>query len=463
MDQTATDNAVQPTAGRRAFVGGAIASGITAAAALVPIVGTAAPASAVPKPPPVARPTGTHRVFNVQDFGAKGDGSHDDTAAIQSAIAAAQTAGGGTVYVPSGTYKTTATLSITAAKITVEGEGASSIIACAFAAGDILRVARTSSTAALIANGLFTDFAIISTVKKTSGAALAMDGVQDMRICNVHAVSRVYSDPNNLWDSFSFHDFTIVVMENCKIQAQNKGITCWGNQVGADIWITGGTLCSFTPIGVHVGGGVGGVYFDEFLCYLNGTNVLIDDTLAGSANREILFNEAVFDGSYRNNVEIMPNGVYILTFQNTWLSNSGFDQKAGHPDGCLIRVHAGGILHPSNVTVAGCKIFNAYGSGIFAESGSWTITGSDISLNGQGAAGGYGVILSGAATGTVISANSIRTNCAYPSPLPVGVGVKIASGVNDYIVTSNNLTSNGTAGLVDEGGPSKIVDLNLGA
>ena len=43
-------------------------------------------------------------VFNVKDYGAVGDGSTDDTTAIQAAITAAQTAGGGTIYFPSATY-----------------------------------------------------------------------------------------------------------------------------------------------------------------------------------------------------------------------------------------------------------------------------------------------------------------------------------------------------------------------
>ena len=45
-------------------------------------------------------------IYNVKDYGAKGDGSTDDTAAIQAAIAAADTAAG-TVWFPNGNYKHT--------------------------------------------------------------------------------------------------------------------------------------------------------------------------------------------------------------------------------------------------------------------------------------------------------------------------------------------------------------------
>ncbi len=47
--------------------------------------------------------------FNIQDFGATGNGSTDDTVAIQKALDAAEAAGGGTVVIPAGTYMVSGT------------------------------------------------------------------------------------------------------------------------------------------------------------------------------------------------------------------------------------------------------------------------------------------------------------------------------------------------------------------
>ena len=51
--------------------------------------------------------SGTRGLFNVKDFGARGDGTTDDWAAIQAAIDAASTdvSLGGSVYVPNGIYR----------------------------------------------------------------------------------------------------------------------------------------------------------------------------------------------------------------------------------------------------------------------------------------------------------------------------------------------------------------------
>ena len=84
---------------------------------------------------------GFEGVYNVKAaaYGAKGDGTTDDTAAIQSALNAAASAGGGIVFFPSGTYlvltSTTLTMNISPGTIVV-GTGASTLKVSANA-GDV--------------------------------------------------------------------------------------------------------------------------------------------------------------------------------------------------------------------------------------------------------------------------------------------------------------------------------------
>jgi len=54
-----------------------------------------------PTPTPTSIPA---RTFNVKDYGARGDGSMDDRPAIQKAVDACAAVGGGTVFMPAGTY-----------------------------------------------------------------------------------------------------------------------------------------------------------------------------------------------------------------------------------------------------------------------------------------------------------------------------------------------------------------------
>ncbi|MGO4756974.1 glycosyl hydrolase family 28-related protein, partial [Streptomyces sp. 2MCAF27] len=62
----------------------------------------------VAQAPTLAAPAAAGRAaatFDVMDYGAKADGSTNDTGAIEKAINAANAAGGGTVEFPSGQYK----------------------------------------------------------------------------------------------------------------------------------------------------------------------------------------------------------------------------------------------------------------------------------------------------------------------------------------------------------------------
>jgi len=54
----------------------------------------------IPIPTPIVTTT-----YNVKDYGALGDGAHNDVPAIKAAMTAASAAGGGTVYLPGGTYR----------------------------------------------------------------------------------------------------------------------------------------------------------------------------------------------------------------------------------------------------------------------------------------------------------------------------------------------------------------------
>ncbi len=80
-------------------------------------------------------------VYNVKSYGAAGNGAVDDTTAIQAAITAAQTAGGGVVFFPQGTYPISATLICSADNIEVVGAGwGSQILAKPTLSGYMLQV-----------------------------------------------------------------------------------------------------------------------------------------------------------------------------------------------------------------------------------------------------------------------------------------------------------------------------------
>ena len=79
--------------------------------------------------------------YNVMDYGAYGDGTTDDTDAIQAAIDAAEAQGHGTVQVPAGTYRVASGLTVEADDIRLIGEGlGSAIVADTTINGPILTI-----------------------------------------------------------------------------------------------------------------------------------------------------------------------------------------------------------------------------------------------------------------------------------------------------------------------------------
>lgn len=78
-------------------------------------------------------------------YGAVGNGTTDDTAAIQNAINAAQAAGGGVVFFPKGTYKISSTLTVTKSNVQLEGTGNASVLAMSTNTGAVIKIGDNST------------------------------------------------------------------------------------------------------------------------------------------------------------------------------------------------------------------------------------------------------------------------------------------------------------------------------
>ncbi|WP_309252396.1 glycosyl hydrolase family 28-related protein [Paenibacillus spongiae] len=413
-------------------------------------------------PKTAAAATSVNSYYDVMDYGAAGNGMTDDRAAIQSAINAAQSAGGGVVFLPKGTYAVSGTLTITGHNVGLAGVGGSSVIQCTFAAGNIIYFGGTSTNTGTI-NNFFKDFTITSNVKKTSGAAIFGEHAQRSVIEGVKA-----DDPGmtgfNLYDGFYFRYFDNCLVSNVQVFCSHSGITANGKTDqtwGANLWITNGsrinTNVTAGSVGLYFGGSCGGIVIESTDVILCETNALIDTTLSGVLNREIFFNECFIDSAGKHGVHVKSNGVALLHFNNTWLASSGTTASGGYPNGNNLHYEntSAGL---NDIMMSGCRVFNAFGSGVYSKGGKWTITGSSFHNNGRGASGGHGIILTDS---TVQGANISNNTISLNGNSTLGQGIRIHTGVNHYILTGNLVRGNPTAQISDGGSSNKVVANNL--
>ena len=133
-------------------------------------------------------------VFNVDSYGAIGNGQTDDTVAIREAISAAEAAGGGTIYFPAGTYLVSPQASdpvtdeqpifqITGGDLTFEGAGSGQSIIDGLCIGDTnpithWRVTNDNSGYNISRFGLFNITTSTSTgpISNITFEGLTMDG-----------------------------------------------------------------------------------------------------------------------------------------------------------------------------------------------------------------------------------------------------------------------------------------------
>lgn len=404
-------------------------------------------------------------VYDVTKFGAKGNGETDDTNAIQAAIDAAGADGGGIVYLPAGTFNVDETLTVTDDHVAIIGAGKGTVVRATFKDGDVIYAGGTEPVDG-VRNLTVRDMEITASVEKTSGAALFCEHGQRVLVENVFAERQGALDPN-LHNAFYFKYFDSCVLSNVFAVSKHKCITIHGKENqswGAGFWLVNGSRLMNGPpnavpedsIGFHIGGSCGGITIEDTDVIANDRNLLIDTELSGALNRELFVNQCWMDRSRGNGVEVGPNGVHLLHFNNTWLASSGHDNPdtGGYPEANNLYLDEG---FPGRVILNGCRIFNALGSGIVAHAGQFTVSGCDVFHNGIGADGGHGIALLGEVVDTTVVGNTITHNGSDA----LGEGVHVGEDVKNYVIAANVIRENGTEQLVDEGGENGETGLNV--
>lgn len=148
---------------RRSFLGRGIAASLVAGAALAP--------------QPV-RALSLTDIRSVKDYGAVGNGSTDDTAAIQSAM----NGNSNGVYFPRGQYRVTSTLTNSGSGLVLFGDGPqASEIRVDFASGDVLRLGDAALTT-FNTNVEVRGLSVNSASARSSGAAISLNYILFARV-----------------------------------------------------------------------------------------------------------------------------------------------------------------------------------------------------------------------------------------------------------------------------------------
>jgi hypothetical protein len=405
------------------------------------------------------------QVYNVQGYGAKGDGVSDDTAAVQAAINAANTAGGGIVFFPPGTYLCGRLTMYS--KIILMGTGkALSIIK--MKSGTNADFLTTSSS---LSNFGFRDLTFDgNNANNTSGAGLVLSGtdisVFNCEIANFPAYGIYGVSGNRLY------------IKNCYIH-NNKNVGVLIGVAGntfSEIDIEGCNITSNDSHGILIGNGSTAiatrVTIDSNIVTLNGANT------AGAGGGGIWVWTGGSNVAITNNVVYSNNGDNIAVAGGTNVNITGNQSSyaAGVPADLVnsgIAISAGA----SHIVIDGNECFNNTAAGIIVRGATnhVTIVGNICWNNsqyvnpGQGYPAGsfHGIqidtISPDADSGNYISISGNRCFDDQGTKTQ-GYGIKIDANA-DFVICQNNVINGNLLGpLLNNASGSKsiIIANNVG-
>lgn len=429
-------------------------------------------------------------VFDVKAYGAVGDGTTDDTTAIQNTIDACHTAGGGTVYFPAATYKITAALklysgttpTITAySNITLKGAGASStggtIVKQVTTGADCIKGLNDVANGAQSINNQIFDLCLIfggaTLTNSGNGIYLAQQAAggpsfQQWNFRNVQAVNFQGSGKYG----FNFESMITSTVDTCQALVCANGfylngavsgayssvstsvtfLNCYANMAANGVngyRITDNTYISFIGCACDIGANMTGsgylvegsaaVSFHGCGCELNGTATLSNmwkfaaDASANPSSQIGLYNCYGFQAK--------TTVLLYATGSSTGITIIGFQENSTVSGSTSLKTDAG-----SQVSELDCSFTSAK-----SNAGTDTIVGSS---GGSGITRSVNSISANTTAGAVALKDYVYIctgSTGYTLTLPTAVGntnrytVKNGSTANQTLATTSAQTVDGSA------------------
>ena len=375
-------------------------------------------------------------MVSVKDFGAVGDGSTDDTAAIQAAITAMPAAGGG-LYFPAGTYLVSSALTLSKSGA-YTGDGYGTNIRTTSATANIFTVTaqyahveQMQFTSSVVRTaGWFVDVNASANRFRLSDFWMsgAIGGIRTL------ALATVTIERGNIFDSVAGSGVVIRIDAGFDVSIRDI-VADQGSQIYAGIYITN----------------AGDVSIEDCQLIRCG-QALMATPGVGQIVASLWANNTFFDNSSRSLYLVTAGGNIVRSlFDQCWFSSS-------QNEGIRLETSAGGVIN--GVDFNGCHIFLNAGNGIqIGDTGVSNVRIADCVIANNG---GNGVNVA-AGVGTV-SIQSSRIGNTHGLTGNTGDGITFAAGAGDNIhVVNNDLRGNtGSAMTLGATGSNVITDNNIG-
>jgi parallel beta-helix repeat protein len=312
---------------------------------------------------------------SVKDFGAKGDGSHDDTSAIQAAIDSVNVAGGGSVFIPAtSSYYLISSPIYLYSNITLFGEGYSSKIYSInnSGTGGILTypTGQSSYPANYLTNIHIKNLSVISNVTYTGGSGTGYNNREAIFLshCQYSSIEGCFIQG---WSGggATFNDSSYCLISNNYVDSTAQGVVIFGTHGGSSHCVVSNNI--ITNTGVYVGIQIenGGDFANPVLYTVVSNNTIYNSYNSGIGN--VLARYTTITGNTINLTGLITDGQLS---QPPWGTPSSPAEAPSSRSGIVC---FGGL----GASITGNTVSNSKSYGIVVQGGDYCTVNSNTTNN----------------------------------------------------------------------------------